>query len=581
MPASPHSTPTHAFLDSREGLQLAERVIEASMEGIIVTDADTRIEFVNASFTELTGYTREEALGQTPALLSSGRHDAAFYRAMWQEIRATGFWRGEIWNRRKSGQLYLEQLTITAILGDDGKPSHYAALFSDITRVRENEQRVRRLDDYDALTGLPSRRLLEDRLALAIRHVQREKSHLAVIVIDLDHFKQVNDSLGHAQGDELLKRVAERLEHRLREDDTLARLGGDKFLVLLPMCAAIEEATRVARRLIEAIGEPFLVAGQAFRIGCSLGISVHPEDGDSADELLRNADAAMYRAKHEGRNTYRLYRADMNQQDIRQLALETALRDSVESGEGLAVHYQPLVERDSGELHGAEALVRWHHPDFGDVSPGIFVPLAERAGLIITLGRQVMRQVAAQLQAWRAAGLNPPQVAVNLSASQFWQEGLVEEVRELFAEFDLPRGQVGFELTESVLLDGEQRAVTVIQGLRDLGCRIAIDDFGTGYSSLSYLQDLPLTTLKIDRRFVQRLVGENNRGSAAIVAAVTGLARELGLRVVAEGVETEAQLDAISRYPVALIQGYLTGRPLATDAFAERWLTRPAGTALN
>ncbi|MCH4562963.1 EAL domain-containing protein [Halomonas sp. EGI 63088] len=561
-----------ALSESRQNLQLAERIIDASQEGIVITDAETRIEFVNPAFTRLTGYRLEEVVGRTPRVLSSGRQDASFYHDMWQALQAEGYWRGEIWNRRKGGQLYLEQLTITAITDDQGATRHYAGLFTDITQLRENEERVRRQAYYDALTGLPSRRLLEDRLELAIRHAHRQEQRLAVVFIDLDHFKQVNDTLGYAVGDELLLKVAERLGHRLCEDDTLARLGGDEFLVLLPEFDALDEVTRVARRLIEEVSEPFQMGGHEFRVGCSLGISLYPDDGTTPEVLVRNADAAKYRAKQEGRNTYRLYRAEMHVKDHQQLALETALRNTVESGEGLEVHYQPLVERDSGEVHGAEALLRWSPPGFGAVSPGEFIPLAERSGLIIPLGQRLMRLVAAQLRAWRVAGLAPPRVAINLSARQFWQDDLVEQVRALFEEFDLPSGLIGFELTESVLLDHQQQAVAILEALRGFGCHLAIDDFGTGYSSLSYLQDLPLTTLKIDRRFVQRLVGEDSRGSAAIVAAVTGLARELGLRVVAEGVETEAQRQALSRYPVDLLQGYLTGRPVDAAGFERRWL---------
>ena len=560
---------------SRQNLQMAERVIDASLEGIIITNPNGVIEYVNPAFCQVTGYSEEEAIGRTPALLSSGRHDAVFYRQMWHELDTHGYWRGEIWNRRKGGALYLERLTITAVTDDGGEVTHYAALFTDITLIRENEERVRRLAYYDPLTRLPNRRLLEDRLELAIRHAHRQGQGLAVIFIDLDHFKQVNDTLGHAVGDELLLQVAQRLQARLREDDTLARLGGDEFLALLPELNSLEEVTLVARRLIDAVAQPFEVLGNTFRIGCSLGISLYPEDGTTADALVRSADTAMYRAKREGRNTYRLFRAEMNDHDSRLLALESALRDTVESGEGLAVHYQPLVNRDSGEVEGAEALVRWAHPEFGSVSPGVFIPMAERSGLIIPLGRWVMEEVAGQLRQWRQARLNPPRVAINLSASQFWQRDLVEQVRQLFARFELPPGQIGFELTESVLLDRQQEAVAVLSDLRELGCRIAIDDFGTGYSSLSYLQDLPLTTLKVDRSFVQRLAVDDaseRRGSAAIVAAVTGLAQELGLRVVAEGVETEAQLEALARYPVTLIQGYLTGRPVDAETFQRRYL---------
>ncbi|MDX1464265.1 MAG: EAL domain-containing protein [Halomonas sp.] len=566
-----------ALSQSRRNLQLAERVIDSSLEGIIITDAENRIEFVNPAFTHLTGYSLEEAAGRTPALLASGRHDADFYRTMWQALQEHGYWRGEIWNRRKNGQLYLELMTITAIQNDQGEVSNYAALFSDITHVRENEEQVRRLAYYDPLTRLPNRRLLEDRLELAIRHARRQQQRLAVIFLDLDHFKQVNDALGHAVGDELLLKVSQRLRAQLREDDTLARQGGDEFIVLLNEIEEVEEVTRVARRLVESVSSPFEMGGQVFRVGCSLGISLYPDDSDQVETLVRQADAAMYRAKQEGRNTYRLFRAEMHRQDRGRLELETALRNTAETGEGLGVHYQPLFDRDSGEVHGAEALLRWHHPTLGQVSPGDFIPLAERSGLILPLGERLMHLVAAQLRDWLAAGLAPPRVAVNLSARQFWQSDLVTQVRELHAAYDLPPGQIGFELTESILLDKQQEAIYTLQALCDLGCRVAIDDFGTGYSSLSYLQDLPVTTLKIDRSFIQKL-GES-RGSSAIVAAVTGLAKELGLRVVAEGVETEAQLQALSHYHVNLIQGYLTGRPVEAATFAEHYLIRDGAPA--
>ncbi|MCG6656240.1 EAL domain-containing protein [Halomonas campisalis] len=560
-----------ALAQSRQNLQLAERVIDSSLEGIIITDADSRIEFVNPAFTHMTGFTLEEALGKTPAILSSGRHDGAFYRQMQEALDRSGYWRGEIWNRRKSGELYLELLTITAITDDEGTVTHYAALFNDITHIRENEERIRKLAYYDPLTRLPNRRLLEDRLALAIRHAHRNGNRLAVLFLDLDHFKQVNDSLGHGVGDELLVLVAERLQHRLREDDTLARLGGDEFLILLPDLEAVEEVTRIARRLIEAVSEPCLLGDQTFRIGCSLGISLYPDDADGAEALIHCADMAMYRAKQEGRNAYRLYRAEMNDQDSHQLILETALRNTVETGEGLAVHYQPLFAPGSDTPRGAEALLRWHHPVLGAIAPGDCIPLAERAGLMGALGDRILEQVCGQLAEWRRAGLAPVPVAINLSARQFWQKDLSGRVAELLTHYRLPPGLVGFELTESTLLDKPQQAATILQGLRDLGCDIAIDDFGTGYSSLSYLQELPVTTLKIDRRFVQRLEVAR-RGSAAIVAAVTGMARELGLRVVAEGVETESQRLALARYRVDLLQGFLLGRPVDAGAFSQRYL---------
>lgn len=554
---------------SRHNLQLAERVIESSLEGIIITDAKGRIEFVNPAFVHMTGYTLEEAVGRTPAMLSSGRQDAAFYRQMWTTLHADGYWRGEIWNRHKSGALYLELLTITAIHDERGTITHYAALFRDITHIRENEERIKRLAYYDPLTGLPNRRLLADRLDLAVRHAHRQQHRLAIIFLDLDHFKQVNDTLGHAAGDELLLKVSDRLRSYLREDDTLARLSGDEFIVVLHI-TELDDVTRVARRLIDSVSAPLDIEGQVFRVGCSIGISFYPEDATSAQGLIRCADTAMYQAKQEGRNTYRLFRAEMQQQDTDALRLESALRDTVESGEGLSVHFQPMMDRDSGEIDGAEALLRWHHPILGSVTPGEFIPLAERSGLILPLGTRVLTMVASQLRRWLDMGYTPPRISVNLSAQEFWQSDLVNRVRRLYDDYELPAGQIGFELTESVLLDKQQKAIATLKELRTLGCRLAIDDFGTGYSSLSYLQDLPVTTIKIDHSFIQKL--DKNRGSAAIVAAVTSLAKELGLRVVAEGVETQSQLDALSRHHVHLIQGYLTGRPVPAARFTELYL---------
>lgn len=551
-------------------LQLAERVIDASLEGVVITDARGKIEFVNPAFAHTTGYTLEEVLGKTPAILSSGRHDAAFYDVMWKTLQQKGYWRGEIWNRRKSGQLYLELLTITAINDTDGNTSNYAALFSDITHIRENEDQIRQLAYYDALTKLPNRRLLEDRLELAIRHAHRHKQRLAVLFLDLDHFKRVNDSLGHAAGDDLLLDVSRRMNARLREDDTLARLGGDEFIVLLPDLSEPDEVIRIARRLLDAIAEPFQIKNQSFRIGCSLGISLYPDDAADAEQLLHHADAAMYRAKQEGRNTFRLYSTHMDIREHRWLAMETALRNAIDNGEGLSLHYQPLVDRDSQRLCSLEALARWHHPEFGQVSPVNFIPLAERSGLILPLSRYLMQQVGAQLRAWLDAGLTPVPVAVNLSAQQFWQQDLIEQIQALYEEYQLPPGMINFELTESMLLDKQQQAVRVLQELRQLGCRVAMDDFGTGYSSLSYLHQLPITTLKIDKSFIQQL-GEN-QGSETILAAITGMAQGLKLTVVAEGVETEAQLNTLRQYHVNLIQGYLTGRPMPAERITERYL---------
>lgn len=562
-----------ALIKSHLTLQLAERVIEASLEGVMITDTQGHIEFVNPAFTHNTGYLAEEVLGKKPSLLSSGRHDGMFYKAMWEAINNKGFWRGEIWNRRKDGQLYLELLTITSIHDEQNKLSHYAGLFRDITHLRENEEHIRRLAYYDALTQLPNRRLLEDRLALAVHHAHRYQEQLAVLFIDLDHFKQINDTLGHAGGDELLLEVARRLENNLREGDTLARLGGDEFIVLLPDLAKQTDLSQIARRFLAAIAAPFRFKQQSFRIGCSLGISIYPDDAKTPEQLIQNADAAMYRAKQEGRNTYRLYSQHMDLREHHYLAMETALRNAIDSGEGLSLHYQPQVTRRGKRVASLEALARWYHPEFKQVSPGDFIPLAERAGLILPLSQRLMNMVLAQLRTWLDAGLEVVPVAINLSAQQLWQPDFVDQVQAGCDYYQVPTKLLHFELTESILLDKQQQAPHVLQQLRELGCAIAMDDFGTGYSSLSYLHQLPINTLKIDQSFIQQL--GQNQGSETILAAITGLARGLKLTVVAEGVETEAQHAALDDYHVDFIQGYLTGRPMPSEQIVALGILAP------
>lgn len=555
-----------ALAKSRQHLQLAEKVIDSSLEGILITDPKIRIEFVNPAFTHLTGYTLDDVAGRNPSVLSSGRQDPAFYQKMWRTLQTTGFWRGEVWNRKKSGELYLELLTITAINNAQGDVQHYAGLFTDITHIRENERQIRHLAYYDVLTRLPNRRLLDDRIALAIRHARRSQNPLAVIFIDLDHFKQVNDTLGHAVGDELLLQVSERMEQKLREDDTLARLGGDEFIALLPNISDFAEATRIAQRLIDTVSAPYSIERHTFRIGCSLGISLYPDDGTAPEALIQNADAAMYRAKNEGRNTYRLYRFDMDAQAHYHLTLETELRDMLESGDGLVMHYQPLVSRDSAKLESAEALVRWQHPQRGLVAPGGFIPLAERSGLILPLSERILDRVISDISHWQEQGRTLVPIAINLSAAQFWQASFVDNVTHKLAAAGIPPAMIIFELTESMLLNKHDQGMTILKTLSERGFRISLDDFGTGYSSLSYLQHIPAHSLKIDRSFIVALA-KGTRGSRAIIAAIASLARELGLTVVAEGVETQQQWDQLGEYDIDLIQGFHAARPMPAEAF--------------
>ncbi|MGM0542276.1 MAG: EAL domain-containing protein [Pseudomonadota bacterium] len=555
-----------ALAKSRQNLELAERVIESSLEGIIITDAQTRIEFVNPAFTHMTGYTLEEVTGKTPSVLASGRQDERFYQQMWACLQENGYWRGEVWNRRKSGELYLELLTITAITDQDGITQHYAGLFTDITHMRENEEQIRHLAYYDPLTRLPNRRLLEDRLKLAMHHAHRAHEPLALIFIDLDHFKQVNDTLGHAVGDELLMHAADRMRGQLREDDTLARLGGDEFIILLSSIRDFGDATGVAQRIISTISAPYAIDGHEFRVGCSLGISVYPDDGDTPTALMHSADAAMYRAKQEGRNTYRLYRAEMDRQAQQHLSLETALRNTLEGHNGIEMHYQPIYNRNTGAIASAESLARWYHPDHGWVSPGTFIPLAERSGLILPLGEHIIDRVLSDINHWRKTGITPPPIAINLSAAQFWQADFIAKVEKKLKDANIDPALITFELTESMLFERREQGMDVLSQLSALGCRIALDDFGTGYSSLSYLHKMAANSLKIDQSFIAAL-DDNTHDSRPIVAAISSLAEQLGLSVVAEGVETEQQLALLGQYPIDAIQGFYLSRPLKPADF--------------
>ncbi|MGY4876592.1 EAL domain-containing protein [Vreelandella aquamarina] len=565
-----------ALAASRQHLQLAERVIESSLEGIIITDPQTRIEFVNPAFTHMTGYAIEDVVGKTPKILASGRQDDTFYQHMWQTLKEHGYWRGEVWNRKKSGELYLELLTITAITNDAGETQHYAGLFTDITHIRENEQQIRHLAYYDVLTRLPNRRLLEDRITLAIRHAHRASQPLAIIFIDLDHFKQVNDTLGHAVGDELLVQASQRMQSKLREDDTLARLGGDEFIALLPNVEDFSQSTLIAQRLIDAVSEAYCINQQTFRIGCSLGISLYPDDGQDAETLIQNADAAMYRAKREGRNTYRLYRSEMDLAAQHHLALESELRTMLDTGDDLFMVYQPLVSRETGKLTSAEALVRWNHPTQGVISPGEFIPLAERSGLIITLGERVLDQVLGDLKHWQEQGLETVSIAINLSATQFWQDGFTDVVIDKIRQSGIDPTLITFELTESILLNQQIKGTDILTRLKTFGCRIALDDFGTGYSSLSYLQQIPADSLKIDRSFIEALENTTH-SSRPIVAAIARMTHELGLSVVAEGVETYSQWQLLGNYPIDTIQGFYISHPVEAQAFQDQWL-QPTST---
>ncbi len=554
-----------ALAASRRSLQLAEKIIESSPEGVMITDADGVIRQVNPAFSDLTGYAASEVIGQSPSMLSSGRHDQAFYDNMWRTLAEHGYWRGEIWNRRKNGETYPELLTITAIADEDGKITHYAALFSDITELKENEQRIKHLAYYDPLTNLPNRRLFYDRLSLAISHAHRHRLRLAVMFVDLDRFKQINDTLGHKVGDQLLEQVAGRLKACLREDDSVARTGGDEFLILLPEVDHYEDAAIIAQRLIAALTQPFALEQRDLTVTCSVGVAYYPDDGLDLDTLVKHADLAMYRAKEHGRNTYRLFTNTMNTQAQRRLQLETGLRRALDAGH-ISVHYQPLIDAGTGKLMGAEALARWMDPEWGTVAPDEFIPLAEETGLILPLGQRVLEIVAHDLASWDS----DIRVSVNLSAHQFADTGLATDLLRILGDYEVTPDRLILELTETVLMSGISTHVAQMQTLRTAGFRLSVDDFGTGYSSLAYLRRFPLDCLKIDRSFVEEL--EESDDARTIVSAMVQLAHNLRLRVIAEGVETEAQANQLREMGCDFLQGFLFSRPLPASVFAEQYL---------
>lgn len=540
-------------------LRLAAAVFENSLDGIIITGRDSRILTVNRVFSEVTGYGREEVLGKDPKFLQSGQHDQVFYQAFWDALTRDGQWQGEIWNKRKNGEIYAEWMNISSVKNEDGEIVHYIAVFSDITERKRAEDRIIHQAYHDALTNLPNRVLFKDRLEQALAFAHRLKHvNVAVLFMDLDRFKFINDTLGHDAGDVLLQEVAERLHGCIRAADTVARLGGDEFTVLLPEVEHTDEALLVASKVIDAMKRPFHLAGQELYVTVSIGISMYPKDGADVDTLMKNADAAMYHVKGQGRAGFHLYTDDLSLQTMRRLELQNQLYSALDRGEFI-LHYQPQMDLASGAIYGVEALIRWRHPGLGLVSPAEFIPVAEETGLIQSIGAWVLEEACRQAKAWLDMGI-PLQVAVNLSARQFQKEDLAGFVTRTLRLSGLPPRQLELEITESVAMEHADFTVRTLQSLTSLGIQTAIDDFGTGYSSLSHLKKMPLSTLKIDRSFVQDLITDPD--DAAIVTAVITMAHSLNLNVIAEGVESHEQLLRLRQLGCERAQGFLLGRPV-------------------
>jgi diguanylate cyclase (GGDEF)-like protein/PAS domain S-box-containing protein len=531
----------------------------ASNEAIVITDAENRILTVNRAFTRLTGYAADEVIGQNPRMLSSGRETREFYAAMWQELKQRDCWSGEVEDRRKDGSLYPKWLSISVVRGADGRPVNYIGLFADITERKQNEERLVYLANHDSLTGLPNRHLLLDRLRSAIAMSQRSDETIGLLFLDIDNFKWINDSLGHAAGDQLLTSVAERLTGMVRASDTVARLGGDEFVVLLTQTGSDLEIAQVAEKVIAAVARPLDLSGHEFHVTTSMGISTFPNDGQDAESLLKHADTAMYAAKSAGKNQFSYFDPAMNRAALERVELEQELRQALKRNE-FELFYQPkyCVERQS--VCGAEALIRWRHPRLGLVPPIKFIPLAEETSLIIEIGEWAIRSACNQIVEWQRAGLNPRRIAVNLSAIQLESDSFVPAVQRILQETGAPVSSLEFELTESMVLRNPDRSVVTLDRLRQFGIRLALDDFGTGYSSLSYLKRLPVHSLKVDRSFIEGV--PRNPDDSQIVRMIIALARSVQLEVVAEGIETPAQRDFLTQLGCDFLQGYLFGKPM-------------------
>ncbi|NTV10551.1 MAG: EAL domain-containing protein [Zoogloea sp.] len=553
---------------AEDEMRLHATVFDTATEGIIVTDAENRIKTVNTAFTRITGYSRNEAVGLNPSFLHSGRHDRAFYEKMWLTLQHDGNWAGEIWNRRSDGTVYPEWLSIAAIKNEQGEIQEFVGIFSDVTQRKQDEERIQRQANYDALTELPNRSLLQDRLAQAISTARRNSTQVAVLFMDLDRFKAVNDTFGHVVGDQLLCLVSRRLRDGLRQQDTVARFGGDEFVIMLPDVHGSNHVAAVAEKLIASVSEPFLLVERELFVGASVGVALYPDDAEDADTLLRNADMAMYQAKESGRSCCRFYTTAMNESTQARLELERSMRQALERGE-FVLEYQPVFSCAGGRMESVEALLRWQHPQLGMVYPDHFIGLAEESGLIAPIGLWVLQTACHQTAAWRRdhPQLADLRVAVNLSSRQ-WQLGLEPEaIAAVLEESGLPASALVLEITESLVLEGTDDAITWLHRIRALGVELAVDDFGTGYSSLSYLKRFPVGELKIDRSFVRDL--PEDAGSASLVRAILSMAASLGLNVVAEGVETAAQYQFLQHAGCGFIQGYLLGRPLRPERIPE------------
>ncbi|CAA7623918.1 EAL domain-containing protein [Magnetospirillum sp. SS-4] len=553
----------------RQQLRKLETALEQAPVSVMITDRLGAIEYVNRTFVLISGYSEDEVLGRNPRLLKSGDTPNSVYRDMWHCLGNGGTWQGELCNRAKDGSLFWEYATLSPVRDDDGMVTHYMAVKENITPRKEAERKLEHQATHDLLTGLPNRLLLEDRVHHAIELARREARRLGLMFIDLDRFKIVNDSLGHVAGDELLKVLAERLRHALRRSDTLARLGGDEFVVVLTHFQNSGELADVAEKIVKVLEDPVELSGHAIHVGASIGIALYPDDGGDFHALMKGADAAMYRAKQKGRNTFCFYDSRMNDEALDRLKLEEALRRALIRNE-FQLYYQPQIDLVTGMMTGVEALIRWNCPERGLVAPSVFIPVAEESNLISLIGWWVLEEACRQLVIWRDIGLPPVKIAVNVSGRQFLNHALVECISNLLHQYGVHPSQLEIELTESTVMAEPERAIEQLGRLREIGIQVSVDDFGTGYSSLSYLKRLPLSTIKVDRSFIRDVNSQSD--NAAIVSAILGLADALDMSIIAEGVETEGEEAHLRDAGCIKVQGFRYAQPMPAEQLVT-WLS--------
>lgn len=550
--------------------RFAAKVLENTSEGVIVTDEKGRILTVNPAFEVVTGYTIDDCFGENPKMFQSGFHDEDFYMKLWNKLSSNGIWKGEIWNKRKNGEVFPEWLCISAVEDSNGKVVNYVAVFSDITDRKSAEDQLRRLAHYDALTGVANRSSLNKRLESLLITAKKYNQQLAVLFLDLDRFKQINDSLGHNIGDLLLKEVSLRLRELIRNKDLIARLGGDEFVIVLPNLKHPKEAVYAAEKIIKALTIPFLLDHHEVYVSTSIGISFFPLDGDSIETLLRNADKAMYKAKSSGRNQYELYHTNMHQNEFNLLKIENHLRKALHRNE-FFLAYHPIVNTRTNQIEGIEALLRWRQKELGIVSPSEFIPIAEGTGLIIPISEWVLEQACKDLKELHLKGFKI-RVSINISALHFNQESFVKSVESILEKVNSVPHSIVLELTESMIMPNATETIDKLVKLKKLGIKLSVDDFGTGYSNLSYLNRFPLDTLKIDKSFIDKITV--SKDDLAIVQAIITLAQRLHLDAVAEGVESKKQKDLLSKENCKYIQGFYITKPLPLDElihFLEAW----------